>query len=229
MSYDRKTARLVYSKEIHIPIVSSLNKIVQRIVETAAWLNVLVIFLILITVILRYGFHRNQLLLNWPLVPMEELQWHFYSVPFMFGLAYAITKDSHIRIDILRLHMSKKLKHIFEILGIILLLMPCTIILFDFSLDYTITSFTMKEASQSAIGLPYRWIVKSVMPLSMLLIMIASVGKLIEEVVLLLYPHDIFSKETSQEKNMRKWPGGDLFRPQLHIPKRKLRYKGQAR
>ena len=229
MSYDRKSARLVDSSEVHIPIVAYLYKIVQRIVEAVAWLNVALILLILTAVLIRYIFHRNALLLWWPLVPMEELQWHLYAVPVMFGLAYAITNDTHIRIDIVRMHMSKRLRYIFEILGILLLLVPCIIILFDFSLSYTITSFTMKEASQSAIGLPYRWIVKSVMPLSMLLIMIASVGKLIEEVVLLLYPHDIFSKETSQEKNMRKWPGGDLFRPQLHIPKRKLRYKGQAR
>ena len=204
MSYDRKTARLVYSKEIHIPIVSSLNKIVQRIVETAAWFNVLVIFLILTTVILRYGFHRNQLLLNWPLVPMEELQWHFYSVPFMFGLAYAITKDSHIRIDILRLHMSKKLKHIFEILGIILLLMPCTIILFDFSLDYTIYAITHHESSQSTMGLPHRWIVKSVIPLSMILIFLASLARLIQEIILLRYQDKIFSSKR-----------GGMFQPQL--------------
>ena len=204
MSYDRKTARLVYSKEIHIPIVSSLNKIVQRIVETAAWFNVLVIFLILTTVILRYGFHRNQLLLNWPLVPMEELQWHFYSVPFMFGLAYAITKDSHIRIDILRLHMSKKLKHIFEILGIILLLMPCTIILFDFSLDYTIYAITHHESSQSTMGLPHRWIVKSVIPLSMILIFLASLARLIQEIILLRHQDKIVSSKR-----------GGMFQPQL--------------
>ena len=204
MSYDRKTARLVYSKEIHIPIVSSLNKIVQRIVETVAWFNVLVIFLILITVILRYGFHRNQLLLNLPLVPMEELQWHFYSVPFMFGLAYAITKDSHIRIDILRLHMSKKLKHIFEILGIILLLMPCTIILFDFSLDYTIYAITHHESSQSTMGLPHRWIVKSVIPLTMILIFIASLARLIQEIILLRYQDKIVSSKR-----------GGMFQPQL--------------
>ncbi len=204
MSYDRKTARLVYSKEIHIPIVSSLNKIVKRIVETVAWFNVLVIFLILITVILRYGFHRNQLLLNWPLVPMEELQWHFYSVPFMFGLAYAITKDSHIRIDILRLHMSKKLKHIFEILGIILLLMPCTIILFDFSLDYTIYAITHHESSQSTMGLPHRWIVKSVIPLTMILIFLASLARLIQEIILLRYQDKIVSSKR-----------GGMFQPQL--------------
>ena len=177
----------VSEKTIHIPIVVFLNRIVQRIVETVAWLNVVLIFLILITVTLRYGFHRNELLLNWPLVPMEELQWHFYSVPFMFGLAYAITNDSHVRIDIFRAKMSKRFKHIFEILGILLLLLPCTIILFDFSLDYTIYAITHHESSQSTMGLSHRWIVKSVIPLSMLLIMIASVARLIQEIVLLRY------------------------------------------
>ena len=229
MPYDRKSARLVDSSEVHIPIVAYLYKIVQRIVEAVAWLNVALILLILTAVLIRYIFHRNALLLWWPLVPMEELQWHLYAVPVMFGLAYAITNDTHIRIDIVRMHMSKRLQYIFEILGILLLLMPCVIILFDFSLDYTIYAITHHESSQSSMGLPHRWIVKSVIPLSMLLIMIASVARLIQEVVLLLYPHEIVLEETSQEKIKREWPGGDLFRPQLRIPKRKLRFKGHAR
>ena len=230
MSYDREEAGLIGNKDVHIPIVAYINKGIQRFIEFFAWLNVALILLILISVVLRYAFHRNALLLWWPLVPMEELQWHFYAIPIMLGLAYAVTNDTHIRIDIVRMHMSKRLKYIFEILGILLLLMPCVVILFDFSLSYTITSFTMKEASQSAIGLPYRWIVKSVMPLSMLLIMIASVARLIQEVVLLLYPYEIVSEdEISRKKIKREWLGGDLFRPQLHIPKRKLRFRGHAR
>jgi len=203
MSYDRRAAKLIDAKEIHIPIVSSLNKFVKRVVETIAWLNVVVILLILVTVTLRYGFHRNQLLLEWPLVPMEELQWHFYSVPFMFGLAYVIATDSNIRIDLLRLHMSKKLKHIFEILGILLLLMPCVIILLDFSIDYTIYAITHHESSQSTMGLPHRWIVKSVIPMSMALIFIASLSRLIQEIILLSYYDKIVSDE----------PGG-MFQPQ---------------
>ncbi len=203
MSYDRRAAKLIDAKEIHIPIVSSLNKFVKRVVETIAWLNVVVILLILVTVTLRYGFHRNQLLLEWPLVPMEELQWHFYSVPFMFGLAYVIATDSNIRIDLLRLHMSKKLKHIFEILGILLLLMPCVIILLDFSIDYTIYAITHHESSQSTMGLPHRWIVKSVIPMSMALIFIASLSRLIQEIILLSYYDKIVSDE----------PGG-MFEPQ---------------
>jgi len=229
MSYDREEDKLVDPENVHIPFVAHLNKFVQRIVEFLAWFNVALILLILTTVILRYGFHRNELLLWWPLVPMEELQWHFYSVPFMFGLAYAITNDTHIRIDILRIHMSQRLKHIFEILGILLLLMPFTIIIFDFSLDYTMYAITHHESSQSSMGLPHRWIVKSVIPLSMLLIFIASVAKLMQEIVLLLYPYEIVSGSTSQRGTSPEWWGGNLFRPQIRIPKRKLRYKGHAR
>jgi len=65
--------------------------------------------------------------------------------------------------------------------------MPCTVILFDFSLDYTIYAITHHESSQSTMGLSHRWIVKSVIPLSMILIMIASVARLIQEIVLLRY------------------------------------------
>jgi DNA-binding FadR family transcriptional regulator/TRAP-type mannitol/chloroaromatic compound transport system permease small subunit len=185
---------------------------VRRVVETVAWLNVVLAFLILITVILRYGFHRNQLWLDFPLVPMEELMWHFYSVPVMFGLAYAITKDSHIRIDLLRGYMSKRLQHIFEILGILLLLLPCLVILLDFSFDYTVYAFTHHESSQSTMGLPHRWIVKSVIPLTMLLMIIASIARLIQDSVLLL--HD--GKEP-QETGKRVYPL-DLMTVRLFKP-----------
>ena len=193
--------QVISAKTHHVPIVTFLNGIVRRVVEAAAWLNVVLILLIIITVILRYGFHRNQLWLDWPLVPMEELMWHFYSVPVMFGLAYAITNDSHIRIDLLRGLMSKRLQHIFEIFGILLLLLPCLVILLDFSFDYAVYAFTHHESSQSTMGLPHRWIVKSVIPLTMLLMIIASIARLIEDSVLLLH----YGKEP-QEIGKRFFP-----------------------
>ena len=186
----------VISGETHqVPITVLLNRFIKRVVEAAAWLNVVLIIVILTTVILRYGFHRNGLLLGWGLVPMEELEWHLYSVPFMFGLAYAITNNSHIRIDIIHMAMSKRLQHFFEIFGIIFLLMPFLLIMLDFSFDYAVYSFTHNESSQSPSGLPYRWIIKSVIPLSMLLMIIAALARLIQETALLLH-HGKEMKET---------------------------------
>ena len=186
----------VISGETHqVPITELLNRFIKRLVETVAWLNVALIIVILTTVILRYGFHRNGLLLGWGLVPMEELEWHLYSVPFMLGLAYAITNNSHIRIDIIHMAMSKRLQHFFEIFGIIFLLMPFLLIMLDFSFDYAVYSFTHNESSQSPSGLPYRWIIKSVIPLSMLLMIIAALARLIQETALLLH-HGKEMKET---------------------------------
>ena len=186
----------VISGETHqVPITELLNRFIKRLVGAVAWLNVALIIVILTTVILRYGFHRNGLLLGWGLVPMEELEWHLYSVPFMFGLAYAITNNSHIRIDIIHMAMSKRLQHFFEIFGIIFLLMPFLLIMLDFSFDYAVYSFTHNESSQSPSGLPYRWIIKSVIPLSMLLMIIAALARLIQETALLLH-HGKEMKET---------------------------------
>lgn len=84
-----------------IPIVSFLNKIVTKVAETTAWLNVALILIILTQVTLRYGFHNG-------LVALEELIWHLYAVAFMFGISYAITTDSHIRVDIIHANMSIK-------------------------------------------------------------------------------------------------------------------------
>jgi len=89
----------------HIPIVKILNNIVQRICETCAWFNVLLIFIIIAQVILRYGFNNGQ-------VVLEELIWHFYAVAFMFGIAYSITNDSHIRVDLVHMKLPRRVQHI---------------------------------------------------------------------------------------------------------------------
>ena len=46
------------SPDYHIPIVALLNGFVRRIAETTAWLNVLLIGVIVVQVVMRYGFNR---------------------------------------------------------------------------------------------------------------------------------------------------------------------------
>lgn len=164
--------------QIHIPIVTFLNQVVQKVAGAFAWLNVALIGIILAQVILRYGFNNG-------LVALEELIWHFYAVAFMFGVSYAITTDSHIRVDLAHAVLSVKSKQIIEILGILFLLMPFAIIILDHSSGWVWESYRVMESSSNPTGLEYRWIVKSVIPLSMILILIAALARLIEQIVLL--------------------------------------------
>jgi len=164
--------------QYRIPIVDFLNGIVRRIAEITAWLNVALIGVILLQVVLRYGFNKG-------LVPLEELMWHLYAVAFMFGMAYAVTNDSHIRVDVVHMSLPRRTQHIFEIIGILFLLMPFLWVLFDHSLGWVAEAYRVNESSQNPTGLPYRWLIKGAVPATVVLIFIAAVARLIQEAMLL--------------------------------------------
>jgi TRAP-type mannitol/chloroaromatic compound transport system permease small subunit len=172
----------------HIPIVAYINVMVRRIAEATAWLNVVLVLAILTQVVMRYGFNRG-------LVPLEELMWHLYAIAFMFGMAYSITVDSHIRVDIVHIALPRPAQHIVEILGITLLLFPFLWILFDHSLGWVQEAYRVGETSSSPTGLPYRWVIKSVVPITMALMFLAALARLIQEVLLLMR----FKKEPPDE------------------------------
>jgi len=174
---------------VHIPIVSFLTSIVTAITTKTAWINMLVMFTILIQVTLRYGFHAGE---AW----VDEFIWHLYAF-FMFGLSYAITTDSHIRVDIVHMKFTKKKQRIIEVLGIVFLIMPFTIIIFDHSIGWVHHSFMANEFSENTTGLPYRWVVKSLLPISLVLIFIASLSELIKNIVLLIHGENVTDNRSS--------------------------------
>jgi TRAP-type mannitol/chloroaromatic compound transport system permease small subunit len=100
----------------------------------------------------------------------------------MFGLAYAQCKDSHIRVDILHMALPTRVKKIFEIIGIFVFLFPFIWVVFDSSLDFVYDSWRTNERSDAPSGLPWRWAVKSVIPLSFGLLFIATLSRLIRDV-----------------------------------------------
>jgi len=185
--------------EYRIPIVDGLNRFVQRIGHFFAWFNVLLILVILIQVVLRYGFSSG-------LVYLEELIWHLYAAAFMFGLGYAVTNDSHIRVDIVHMGMKRENQHRWEIFGILFLLLPFIIVIFSHSLEWVAYSYNVGESSANPTGLPYRWIVKSVIPLSFIVLFIAVIARLIREIALLLHlakePEERYSGRVSMLRHL---------------------------
>lgn len=181
--------------EYHIPIVDKINNFIKHIGQTMAWVNVALIGVILASVYMRYGVGRA-------MVTLEELTWYLYAVGIMFGLSYGIVRNSHIRVDILHMVFPPKLKHFIEILGILFLLLPFAWVVFHHSLDWVWSSYSLNESSSSPQGLPYRWIIKSVIPLSFFLILLAAISRLIQSALLLRF-------------NGESQTGGGLFSVQV--------------
>lgn len=164
--------------------IDNLVKVTGHVVMLA---NLALIAAIVAQVVLRYAFN-----LNFP--KLDELQWHFYGLVTMIGVSYALTTDSHVRVDLLHMQLSRRAQRIVEILGILFLLAPFIWLMVDQGFDYFVESYRVNERSSSATGLAYRWAFKAIIPISFVLLGIAALARLLHDV------HAIFVADASERQ-----------------------------
>lgn len=155
-----------------------MDKAVQKIGHFFMWSNVVLLGLILIAVFVRY-------ILKLRTIEIGELQWHFYAIGFMMGLSYAVTTNSHMGMDLVRDKLSKKTQLRLDILGIIFLLLPFAAIIFYQSLEFVHDSWVVGERSNNDMGLPFRWAIKSLMPISFGLLIVSALSRLLRDISML--------------------------------------------
>ncbi|GGB88032.1 C4-dicarboxylate ABC transporter [Marinobacterium zhoushanense] len=161
-----------------VPLADGIDRLINRIGLGVAWVYVLLVLVIILQVVLRKGFAHG-------LIALEELQWHLYAVGVMFGLSYAQVTNSHVRVDLFYTRFSTTTKRVIEVLGILLLVMPFLVITFLHSLDFVADSWRINEHSSAPSGLPWRWLIKSSIPLTLALLGLAMISRLIRELTLL--------------------------------------------
>lgn len=153
-------------------ICVALDKAVYGIGWVTAWLAVGLVALIIIQVIMRYGFGQGNAML-------EELQWHFYGIGLIIGISYTMVVNKHIRLDVLHCRFSPKTKAYVDFFGILLLLIPMLLVLFDNSLNVFADSWRVDERSESPLGLCCRWAFKFFLVFGMGLMLVASFSRLL--------------------------------------------------
>ncbi|WP_334312521.1 TRAP transporter large permease subunit [Leisingera sp. SS27] len=143
------------------------------------WANLLLVLAIVSQVALRYLLNQN-----YP--KLDEIQWHFYGLVTMIGISYALVTDSHVRVDVLHMQLSRRARRIIEVIGILTLLVPFIYLMIDQGYDYFYESWRVSERSDSPTGLPARWALKAVIPLSFVLLAAAALARLIHDTHALL-------------------------------------------
>lgn len=149
--------------------VDAVIRVIGRVV---AWSGLLLMLVILLQVLLRYGFGHG-------LVALEELQWHLYAVGVMFGVSYVEVLDAQVRVDPLRARLSPNACRWVELIGILLLALPFTLVVLWHSLDFVADAWRTGERSAAPLGLPARWAIKAVIPVSFALLGLALVNRLL--------------------------------------------------
>lgn len=147
-----------------------LDRLIVAIGQASAWLWLAVLGVVLSNVFSRFVLARGS-------IALEELSWHLFGAAMMLSLAYAVVRDDHVRVDVLREKFSLRLQAQIELAGIVLLALPIIGLMIDSLIPYAYTAFVYQEHSQAPSGLPYRFLFKSVLPLGLILVAIALVSR----------------------------------------------------
>lgn len=113
--------------------------------------------------------------LDFPLTPLQELEWHFFFALVFLSLGMAHLADRNVRIDIISDRFRPTSRATIEIIGFFVALLPLAVAMIYYGLDAVVSALETMERSRAALGLPYRWIIKSTIPLGGLLLLIAGV------------------------------------------------------
>lgn len=141
------------------------DRLVVNISNVFAWLFPLLMIAICSQVVFR-GLGMNQ---AW----LDDLQWWLYGSAVLVGVAYAVTTNSHVRVDILYDNFDERKKIRTEIFAIAWLFLPFTILCWDVTAAYAVASVVADEGSDSPNGLHNLWILKIFMNIAFVLIAFA--------------------------------------------------------
>lgn len=170
----------IHQHQTHpVPISDAIDGAILRAGNLIAWSYVALVLVIILQVVLRKGFSSG-------LIIFEELQWHLYAIGVMFGVSYAQVNNAHVRVDLIYGGLRIRTKRIIDIFGTLTLVLPFIAVVFIHSLDFVAEAWRINESSQSPSGLPWRWAIKSVIPLSFGMLALAVVSRLIRDTTLLL-------------------------------------------
>ncbi|PVB60111.1 TRAP transporter small permease subunit [Labrenzia sp. 011] len=119
---------------------------------------------------------------------LQELEWHIHGAIAVLCFGWTYLADAHVRIDIFSTNMRQDTRLRFEIVAIVAFLIPFMLLLTWFGYDFVLRSFERGEGSSGGVGLPNRWIIKSVIPIGALLTISGGLAVLFKAIVALRRP-----------------------------------------
>ena len=137
------------------------------------YLILLLIFLISSSVILRYVFSIG---FTW----LQDLYIWIHASIILFGIAYTLNKDAHVRIDILYRSLSKLNKKKINFVGAIIFGLPISYFIVTDGFEYFYRSFLISEDSKETGGLPNIFILKFIIFFMGVLLTIEILNKIIK-------------------------------------------------
>jgi TRAP-type mannitol/chloroaromatic compound transport system permease small subunit len=154
--------------------VDWLNKQVGKVAD---WCVLLACLISAGNAMVRYGLSTSS-------NAWLEVQWYLFGATVMLGAAYTYLRNEHVRVDLVFGMLSVRGKLWVDVFGIIVFMLPATILLAWMTWPLFMDSFLRNEGSPNAGGL-LRWPVKLILPVGFALLALQGLSELIKRIALL--------------------------------------------
>ncbi|CAC9625996.1 TRAP dicarboxylate transporter, DctQ subunit, unknown substrate 6 [uncultured Gammaproteobacteria bacterium] len=125
-------------------------------------------FNVFLDVLLRYAFNNSS-------IALQEMEWHLFSAMFLLGISYTLQKDAHVRVDIFYTKFSPQKQALINLIGFALCILPISLLVAYYGIDFAYSAYLINEQSGDPGGLTHRFIIKSIIPISFILIIISGI------------------------------------------------------
>ncbi len=103
------------------------------------------------------------------------MEWHLFSSLFLLGISYTLQQDAHVRVDIFYATFTRKKQALINITGFVIFILPISLLIAYYGFDYAYNAYEIGELSGDPGGLTHRFIIKSIIPISFILVIVSGV------------------------------------------------------
>ena len=152
--------------------LSAVEKFTEVTGRFISWATVTMVILVVLVVITRYFLGLGS-------IALQESVTYLHCLVFMMGFAFTLKHDGHVRVDIFYRGFSPRFKAIVNLIGGLLFLIPFCLLIFFTSWDYVLASWVIRETSAENNGLPFIYLLKTLMLLMPATLVLQGIAEII--------------------------------------------------
>jgi TRAP-type mannitol/chloroaromatic compound transport system permease small subunit len=138
-------------------LANAIDRANAAIGRAAAWCCLYVVLAEFAVVVMRYALGIGS-------IKLQESVLYAHAGLFMLAAAWTLQVGGHVRVDIFYTQASPRTRALIDLLGAFVFLLPFAAALFVLSLPYVERSWAILEHSPEANGLPFVYLLKTLIP-----------------------------------------------------------------
>ena len=162
-------------------IAERIDRLIAAIGRAVMWLALFVVLGQFAVVLMRYLFAAGSIWLSESIV-------YAHAAVFLLAAGWTLQANGHVRVDVFYAEASPRSRALVDLLGSLLLLLPFVAVIAFFSLPYAARSWAVFERSREASGLPFVYLLKTLIPLFAVLLGLAGIAQAIRAALVLRPP-----------------------------------------